>query len=61
MCLYFGLIYNLKMLITYNFYNSLVLQKLINQFTRCGKKEQVESLIYRFIIKSARTKNFLAL
>jgi ribosomal protein S7 len=48
------------MLISYNFYNSILLQKMLNQFVRRGQKEKVEIIFYRFITRFARTKNFLA-
>jgi hypothetical protein len=48
------------MLISYNFYNSVLLQKMINQFVRCGQKEKVDIILYRFLICFVRNRNFLA-
>lgn len=48
------------MLITYNFYNSILLAKLINQFVKGGKKQKVEGVVYRFLSAFNRTHTFSA-
>jgi hypothetical protein len=47
------------MLISYNFYNSILLQKMLNHFIRRGEKEKVERIFYRFLLRFARARNFL--
>ena len=49
------------MLISYNFYNSFLLQKLINQFVRRGQKEKIELVIYKFLTNFNRTSTFSAI
>jgi len=49
------------MLISYNFYNSILLQKLINQFVKRGQKEKIEVIIFKFLSQFSRVQNFSAL
>jgi ribosomal protein S7 len=49
------------MLTSYNFYNSLLLRKLINQFVRRGQKERIELVIFKFLLKFSRTRAFSAI
>jgi len=49
------------MMISYNFYNSMLLAKLINQFVRRGQKQKIELVVFRYLQKFNRLQKFSAL
>jgi len=48
------------MLVSYNFYNSILVKRLINQFVKRGQKQKIELVIFRFLQRFNRLQNFPA-